>query len=80
MARFVDYFERLQPADLSRLAEFYAPQARFKDPFNDVTGVPGITAIFEHMFVSLHQPRFVVVRKVASIRPARMFVGKRHAG
>ena len=64
VARFVDYFECLQPADLPRLAEFYAPQARFKDPFNDVTGLPAITAIFEHMFVSLYQPRFVVTQVV----------------
>ena len=62
--RVVQFFENLQPADLPRLAELYALEARFKDPFNDVKGVPAITAIFEHMFANLHQPRFVVTECV----------------
>ncbi|TNF58447.1 MAG: nuclear transport factor 2 family protein, partial [Burkholderiales bacterium] len=38
--------------------------ARFKDPFNEVQGLPAITRIFEHMFENLHQPRFVVTRRL----------------
>jgi ketosteroid isomerase-like protein len=56
----VALFERLAPADLSRLAEIYTPDARFKDPFNEVHGVPAITRIFEHMFRTLEAPRFVI--------------------
>lgn len=56
----VTLFERLAPADLPRLAEIYAPDARFKDPFNDVQGVAAITRIFEHMFKALEAPRFVI--------------------
>jgi hypothetical protein len=29
-----------------------------------VQGVPAITRIFEHMFENLHQPRFVVTRRL----------------
>jgi limonene-1,2-epoxide hydrolase len=58
--RIVAFFEGLQPADLDRLNEVYLPQAWFKDPFNEVRGVKAIRAIFEHMFVTLHEPRFVV--------------------
>ena len=59
-ARVIALFEELKPADLNRLGEFYAPQARFKDPFNEVQGVPAIKGVFEHMYAALHQPRFVV--------------------
>ncbi len=62
--RLVRFFEQLAPADLGRLAELYAPDARFKDPFNDVCGVAAITGIFRHMFAALHEPRFVVTQQL----------------
>jgi steroid Delta-isomerase len=58
--RVVSFFEQLSPADLPRLGEFYAADARFKDPFNEVLGVPAITAVFAHMYRALEAPRFVV--------------------
>jgi len=61
---FVRYFEQLTPADLKRLPDFYAEDARFKDPFNEVQGVAAIEAIFQHMYVSLEAPRFVVTGQV----------------
>jgi len=60
VARVVAMFESITPADVSRLGEFYASDARFKDPFNDVRGVPAIEKVFAHMFVALDAPRFVV--------------------
>ncbi len=62
---FIDFFEQLQPADLPRLGQFYAAQAYFKDPFNEVEGIPAITAIFAHMFKAVQTPRFVVRAAVA---------------
>lgn len=61
---FVRYFEQLTPADLPRLPHFYAADARFKDPFNEVQGLPAIEAIFAHMYVSLEAPRFVITGQV----------------
>ena len=58
--RVIDAFETLQPADVARLGELYTPDARFKDPFNEVQGVPAIQQVFEHMFVALDGPRFVI--------------------
>jgi len=55
-----DFFESISPADLDRINVLYAPTARFKDPFNEVQGLPAIRAIFAHMFVALDEPRFVV--------------------
>jgi steroid delta-isomerase len=42
----------------------YAAQARFTDPFNDVTGHAAIAAVFAHMFEQVDQPRFVVTGTV----------------
>ena len=56
----VALFEHLTPQDLPRLADFYTPDARFKDPFNEVQGTAAITAVFAHMFEALDGPRFVI--------------------
>jgi hypothetical protein len=49
----VHFFEHLQRSELARLGQIYAPQARFRDPFNEVQGLAQIEAIFEHMYRSL---------------------------
>jgi ketosteroid isomerase-like protein len=66
--RVAAFFEALQPADVARMAEFYAPDARFKDPFNDVQGLEAIQRIFSHMFVALDQPRFVITQRIVQGR------------
>ena len=60
VARIVALFEALTPAGVARLGEFYHPQARFKDPFNEVQGLAPVQHVFAHMFVALDEPRFVV--------------------
>ncbi|WP_367848226.1 nuclear transport factor 2 family protein [Rhodoferax sp. WC2427] len=62
----VEFFETLTPQSVARCGDFYAPHARFKDPFKDVRGVPAIQAIYAHMFTALEAPRFVVVERIAS--------------
>lgn len=62
--RIVGFFEHLSPADLARIGELYSADARFKDPFNEVRGIPAIQGIFRHMFTALEQPRFVVTGRV----------------
>ena len=64
VAHIVRFFETLTPHSVAQLGQIYDPQARFTDPFNDVVGVAAITHIFEHMFVSLQHPRFVVTQQV----------------
>ena len=65
VTRLVAFFESLSPASLNQLSEFYAPQAYFKDPFNEVRGVAEIHKIFSHMYAALAQPRFVVTDSIA---------------
>jgi len=60
----VHFFEQLQPQDLTRLPALYAPDARFKDPFNEVQGLPSIERIFAHMFKSLDSPHFIVTERI----------------
>jgi len=60
LARAVAFFEALSPADVARIGEVYAPDAWFKDPFNEVRGADAIGRIFAHMFDALENPRFVV--------------------
>ena len=64
VARIVARFENLSVQDLSLLAEIYTPDARFKDPFNEVQGVAAIQRIFAHMFESLDGPRFVIRERI----------------
>ncbi len=61
----IHFFERLRPGDVARMSDLYAAQAQFKDPFNEVTGVPAIQRIFAHMFESLHEPRFEICEAIA---------------
>ena len=64
MNELVQAFEHLAPDDIARMGDWYADDARFKDPFKDVQGLSEIQAIFEHMFDSLVQPRFVVTSRL----------------
>ena len=60
----VRFFEQLQRSDLPRLAQLYAEQAYFKDPFNEVRGLAQIERIFAHMYEALDQPHFVVTEQI----------------
>ncbi len=62
--RIVAYFESLTPQSVADITRYYATNARFKDPFNDVTGLAAIEGIFKHMFVALESPRFVVTGEI----------------
>ena len=60
----VHFFEHMQPSDVARLADIYTADAQFKDPFNEVQGIPAIEGIFAHMFEALDAPRFVITNQV----------------
>lgn len=64
ITRVVAFFEQLQPADLADLGQYYAPHARFKDPFNEVQGLAAIRVVFRHMFATLQHPHFVITGRV----------------
>lgn len=61
LAPIIDFYQRISPDRLADIEQLYAANAHFKDPFNAVDGTAAIRAVFEHMFRSLHEPRFVVI-------------------
>ncbi len=60
----VDYFQSLTRESVAGLERHYAPDAYFKDPFNEVTGSIEIQRIFRHMFDRVREPRFIVTERV----------------
>ncbi len=59
------WYATLTPDTLNRVGQFYAPDAQFRDPFNDVRGVVAIETIFRHMFSHTEQPRFIIDERIA---------------
>ena len=62
------WFTGLTPESLKQLSDWYAPDARFKDPFNAVQGTAAIEGVFVHMFQTLQAPRFVVTGRIVQGR------------
>ncbi|OWY28193.1 nuclear transport factor 2 family protein [Herbaspirillum robiniae] len=58
------WYATIDRQSLARIDEFYAPEARFKDPFNDVQGIGAIRNVFEHMFDTTEAPRFVILERM----------------
>ena len=65
LAPLIRFYEELTPESVSRFGEFYAADAYFKDPFNEVRGIDAIRRIFAHMYRQVGEPRFVVTGQVA---------------
>jgi steroid delta-isomerase len=64
LQRLIVFYETLTPPTVAHIADVYAADARFKDPFNDIAGHAAIIKVFEHMFVRLREPRFVVIEQM----------------
>jgi steroid delta-isomerase len=62
--RIVLAFETLTLESVETLDALYAPEARFKDPFNEVQGLDAIQRIFRDMFAHTEQPRFVITERI----------------
>ncbi len=56
--RYVAFWETLSPDSLTALDAYFQPTIRFRDPFNDVTGIAALRAILEKMFDDVVEPRF----------------------
>lgn len=70
LERLIGWYETLSPQTLERITELYSPDARFKDPFNEVSGCAAIRRVFAHMFETTETPRFRIVARVAGKREA----------
>jgi len=63
LERLIAWFETLSPQSVARTGEFYARDAHFRDPFNDVRGVERIARIYAHLFHQVAEPRFAVIER-----------------
>lgn len=60
LQQVVAFYQSLTIDTVEQVNMLYAPDAFFKDPFNEVCGNAAIAAIFRHMFAQVEAPRFVV--------------------
>lgn len=58
--RIQRFFVTLTRDSVQDVRTLYAPDAAFKDPFNDVRGVEKIEHLFAHMFEQVDAPRFTM--------------------
>ena len=66
LAAYAATFAAMAPDRLDDLRDWFTPDARFKDPFNDVVGHEAILAIFRHMYTQVESPRFEVLDSAIS--------------
>jgi len=64
LARLKAYWEGLTREGVGALDTVYAPDAYFRDPFNEVRGVGELRRIFEHMYETLDAPRFRITETI----------------
>ena len=64
LQQLIRFFETLDTGSVSQLAQVYSEDVFFKDPFNEVRGLPEVVRIFSHMFEQVDTPRFTVTNHV----------------
>jgi len=62
--RLIAFFESISLAACQDMSGVYTEDAYFKDPFNELRGLPAIHQVFQHMFVQVHEPRFRITSSV----------------
>jgi hypothetical protein len=76
--RLAAYFESMSAVSVASMGDYYAEDALFKDPFNDVRGLPAIRRIFSHMFRQVGMPRFIVTARMPGANGEAMLVWEFH--
>jgi ketosteroid isomerase-like protein len=64
LKKLIRFFENIDAGNTKQLAQVYTEDVFFKDPFNEVRGLPEVVRIFSHMFKQVDSPRFVVTSHV----------------
>jgi ketosteroid isomerase-like protein len=58
------WYEKLSKESVENIKDYYAEEAFFKDPFNEVLGREKIQHIFNDMFIKLENPHFYFIDKI----------------
>ncbi len=64
LARYAAFYESLSPETLPQLRDLVMPDVRFRDPFNEVTGVEPMLRIFAAMYEDCTDIRFTITGSV----------------
>jgi hypothetical protein len=64
----LQFYESLTPDRVGEFDSYYAEDAYFKDPFNEVRRLQDIREIFAKMFRQVADPRFVIRERVGDLR------------
>ena len=64
--RYAVFFEGLSPETVGELPALCAPDVRFRDPFNDVTGIAPFRKVLDKMFEDTVTPRFKIIDRAVS--------------
>ena len=64
LEEIICWFETLTPETLDTIDSIYSADTFFRDPFNQITGLSGVTRIYKHMFDSLQNPKFVITNRI----------------
>jgi hypothetical protein len=58
---YANFFESIsEQTPLSKYKNIFDEKVYFEDPFQKVTGVTKVYEVFQHMYATLHAPRFIV--------------------
>ena len=71
--RLVPFYESLTVGSIEGFDNFYAHDAKFRDPFNRVADIEAIKKIFRHMFVQVNDPVFSVSKSIVGDGEAILF-------
>jgi steroid Delta-isomerase len=63
---FIQAARHLTPTSVGALADFYAEDCIFSDPFQTVKGRQAVEDVYRDMFKNLHQPGFHDIRIIAA--------------
>lgn len=58
------FWEGLTRERVAILDSVYAPEAYFRDPFNEVRGIQELRRVFGHMYETLDEPRFTITETI----------------
>jgi len=64
------FYQTVDPDSVGQLEAFCASDIVFRDPFNEIRGLPGFSRVFLHMFEALDRPRFEILDTAISGRTA----------
>lgn len=64
LRRIKHFWQTLTLEGVAEIGAYYADDATFRDPFNNLKGLHAIKHVFVDMFARTHDPRFVITETI----------------